>query len=305
MADPINPYFKPINPKDYQGVDFGAKDFQSGTAVPGQSGQYFVHNGQGWGVSDSPTGGAQAQPPGQPAPAPVPGVTTPTTTQTDVLQTAGTVGAQPTQGQPATIAGTFQQALLNRLAPQDLTANNPAIAGSIAANRNAESRGLAKTREALAERAATTGQSGAFDTNLRQAYGDSAGRQAAFEGNALQGLHQQQANDLTSALGMAGSMLNSQSGQDLQKYLAGQGRDLQKYGLDLDAALRREGLSSQSQLGNRGYDIQELLGKGNLNLGLLGLLQGNDQFNSNLAANLGMFNSSQSQNALLQLLGAL
>jgi hypothetical protein len=262
---------------------------------------YRMANG-GWVPGDHPLAtqaGAQSVAPNGPAPAPAPS-TAPgapagqPTTQQGVLNTTAVAGAQTPQGAPTTVAGAFQQALINRLAPQDITSQNPAIKGSIAANRNAEQRGLSRTQEALAERGAATGQVGAQETGLRQAIGESAGRQGAFEGNALFGLHQQQANDLTNALGLGGELLDSQQRQDLQRY-----------GIDLDAALRREGLGAQTQLGNRELDIRDSLGRGNLGLGYAGLAQNGQQFGQQLGANLGIEQARLNQSALLSLLGGL
>lgn len=210
-----------------------------------------------------------------------------------VLGGSATPGATNT-GQPTTVAGAFQQALINRLTPQDITSQNPAIKGTIAANRNAESRGLQKTQQMLAERAASTGQAGGFETGLRQAAGESAGRQGAFEGNALFGLHQQQQNDLTNALALGGGLLSDQQRQDLQRY-----------GIDLDATLRREGLAQSGQLGNRELDIRNTLGLGQLDLGRAGLAQNESQFGRSLGAQLGLGQANLNQQALLALLNGL
>jgi hypothetical protein len=264
---------------------------------------YRLPNG-GWVPGDHPlatqAGAPSVNPNTGAAPPPPPGTAAPgapagqPTTQQGVLNTPAVAGAQTQQGAPTTIAGAFQQALVNRLAPQDITSQNPAIKGSIAANRNAEQRGLSRTQEALAERGAATGQVGAQETGLRQAIGESAGRQGAFEGNALFGLHQQQQQDLTNALGLGGELLSDQQRQDLQRY-----------GIDLDATLRREGLGAQTQLGNRELDIRDQLGRGNLGLGYAGLAQGGQQFGQQLGANLGIEQARLNQSALLSLLGGL
>jgi len=233
----------------------------------------------------NPTGGAGGG---------APGAAGQPTTQAGVLGGTAVAGAQTPQGAPTTVAGAFQQALVNRLAPQDITSQNQAIKGIISANRNAEQRGLSRTQEALAERGAATGQSGAQEVGLRQAIGESAGRQGAFEGNALFGLHQQQQGDLTNALALGGNMLTTQQAQDLQRY-----------GIDLDAVLRREGLGAQTQLGNRELDIRNSLGQGNLGLGYAGLLQGGEQFGQQLGANIGISQANLNQQALLALLGGL
>jgi hypothetical protein len=245
-------------------------------------------NAGGPAVAPTPAGTPAATPGAAGAPAGQP------TTQPGVLNGTAVAGAQTPQGAPTTVAGAFQQALINRLAPQDITSQNPAIKGSIAANRNAEARGLSKTQEALAERGAATGQTGGQETGLRQAIGESSGRQGAYEGNALMGLHQQQQADLTSALGLGGSLLSDQ-----------QRNDTSRYGLDLDAALRREGLGAQTQLGNRELDIRNTLGQGNLGLGYAGLQQNGQQFQQNLGAQLGLGTAQLNQSALLALLNGL
>jgi hypothetical protein len=245
-----------------------------------------------WVPKDHPL--AASAGPAAPSPTGPAGAAGAPTSQAGVLNTPAVAGAQTQQGAPTTVAGAFQQALVNRLAPQDVSSQNPAIKGSIAANRNAEQRGLSRTQEALAERGAATGQVGAQETGLRQAIGESAGRQGAYEGNALFGLHQQQQRDLTDALGLGGNLLNSQQGQDLQRY-----------GMDLDATLRREGLGAQTSLGNRELDIRNSLGQGNLGLGYAGLAQGGQQFGQQLGANLGIEQARLNQSALLALLGGL
>ncbi len=231
-----------------------------------------------------------------PAPAPAGPAAAPAqpTTQQNVLQGTAAAGAQTPQGAPTTVASAFQQALVNRLAPQDVSSQNPAIKGSIAANRSAEQRGLSRTQEALAERAAATGQTGAQETGLRQAIGESAGRQGAFEGNALFGLQQQQNQNQGDALGLGGNMLDSQARQDLQRY-----------GLDQDAGLRGRALDVQSNLGGRELDIRNSLGQGNLGLGYAGLQQSGELGRAQIGANLGLGTAQLNQNALLALLNGL
>lgn len=200
------------------------------------------------------------------------------------------------QQQPNTIAGAFQHALMQRLTASSPDVNNPAIAGSLAANRTAESRSFARDREMLAERRAAQGlgSSGAADQDLRQLSGDRALRESTYEGNAVQGLAQQQAQELTQALALGGNMLSEQDRMAMQERLA-----------QLDAQLRREGLSVQSQLGQGDLNLRGELGRGGLNLGLLQALLGNQQFGQNLGAQLGMFGANLNQDALMRLLGGL
>lgn len=235
-------------------------------------------------------GGATPGAPGGPASPAAPGQPV---SQRDVLSGTATPGAN-TQGQPTTVAGAFQQALINRLVPQDISSSNPAIKGSIEANRNAETRGLSRTQELLAERAAASGQSGAQESLLSRAAGDAAGRQGAFEGNALYNLHQQQAADLRDAMALGGDLLSDQQRQELQRY-----------GIDLDATLRREGLDVQRTLGGSELDIRRQLGLGQLDLSRRGLDQNESQFSRSLGAQLGTEQARLNQQALLSLLAGL
>jgi hypothetical protein len=241
----------------------------------------------------NPNAGGVGPPPGT-APPGAPGAPGQPTTQQNVLQGQATAGGQVAQGTPTTVAGAFQQALINRMAPPDVTSSNPAISGSITANRNAETRGLGNTQRMLAERAASTGQTGAQEVGLRQAIGESAGRQGAYEGNALYGLHQQQEQNLSQALGLGGSMLSDQAHIEAQQALA-----------QLQAQLQREGLAQQGQLGNRELDIRDSLGQGNLGLGYAGLLQGGEQFRQGLGANMGIEQARLNMQAMLGMFGGL
>ena len=279
QAPGLIPANTPSNPNDPFAASGGGVQLPGGGWVPKSHplAQQAAPQPAAPGAPTGPTG-----PQGQP------------TNQQQVLNTTATAGAPTPQGAPTTVAQAFQQALVNRLAPQDITSQNPAIKGSIAANRNAESRGLRQTQEALAERAASTGQTGAQETGLRRAIGESAGRQGAFEGNALFGLHQQQAADLRDAMSLGGNLLSDQQRQELQRY-----------GVDLDAQLRREGLGVQRDLGGRELDIRNTLGLGQLDLGRLGLAQNESQFGRSLGANLGIEQARLNQQALLNLLAGL
>lgn len=275
------PPLQPANPND----PFAAMG--GGVQLPGGG---WVPKNHPLAQQAGPTAGGPTTP-GTPGTNPTTGQPT---NQAGVLGGTATAGAQTPQGQPTTVASAFQQALINRLAPQDISSQNPAIKGSIAANRNAEARGLKQTQSAMAERAAATGQAGGFESGLRQAIGESAGRQGQYEGNALYNLHQQQQQQLSDALGLGGTMLSDQQRQDLQRY-----------GLDLDATLRREGLNAQTSLGNRELDVRNTLGMGQLDLGRRGLDQNESQFGRSLGANLGIEQAKLNQSALASLLNSL
>jgi len=212
-----------------------------------------------------------------------------------VPQTTGQVLNNPVQGgTPTTVTGAFQQALMSRLQQGTPTVNDPRISGAVNANRTAEQRGLRTTREALAERAAATGQSGAHESNIARAIGESAGRQGTFEGQAVMGLAQQEAQELTQALMLGGNLLSEQERIAAQERLA-----------QLQAQLQREGLNVQSSLGGRELDIRRELGMGNLGLGWGNLLQNESQFGRSLGANVGIEQARLNQQALLSLLGGL
>lgn len=232
-----------------------------------------------------------------PVPGPIQGPNAPRTqTASQAVTQNATVGATPQQGSQTNVAGAYQQAMVNKLAPAPVNAQNPAVKQSIDANRLAGQRGFERDRNMLAERAAAGGYdgSGAFDSQLLGLAQNRTAREGAYEGQALGQLQRDQDNQIMAALGMGGQMLGQQGSLDLQRY-----------GIDTDAALRREGLGSQSALGGRELDIRDRLGTGNLNLGLLGLLQGGDQFGQSLGAQLGMFNANRSSQDMLGILGLL
>jgi hypothetical protein len=237
------------------------------------------------------TGGLEPPPPsaagGQPPPI---------TTAAQATGTTATVGQTAPQGAPTTIAQSFQQALVNRLNPQPINAQNSQIAPAIEANKLAEQRGMERNRNLLAERSAANGtsNSGGFESQLLGLGQDRAAREGQFAGNAVADLGRQQQQDITSALAMGGNLLGDQQRMDLQKQLA-----------DLDAQLRREGLGAQTSLGNRDIDLRSRLGEGQLNLGLLSALLNNDQFGRSLDQNALQFGAGLDQQGLLGILGLL
>ena len=227
-------------------------------------------------------GGVQA------APAPI----------TDVKQVQNTttnVGQTIAQGAPTTIAQSFQQALVNKLNPATVSADDPTIKASVDANRLAEQRGLENNRALVAERAASQGlDQNAFNSALMGLAAQSAGRESAFEGNAFQHATDTQNQDAMTALGQVGNLLSGNANRDVQQQLGQGSLDNQKYGIDTQAALGHEG--NQNQL---------TLGTGGLNLGLLQALLGNDQFGKGLSQQGTQFGQTLDQNGLLGLLGLL
>lgn len=233
----------------------------------------------------SPTSSAQSNYPAAPI-----------TTQQQVGGTSAAVGQTTAQGAPTTVAQSFQQALVNRLNPTPISSSSPEVAPAIQANQLAEQRGFERNRNLVAERAAAQGtdMSGGFETTLRGLAQDRAQREGQFAGNAvMQGNLERGVND-RNALGMAGSLLSGNAGLQQQTDLA-----------NLDATLRREGLAQQGQLGNADINLRSTLGQGQLNLGLLSTLLGNQQFNQSLSQNADQFGAGLDQQGLLGLLGLL
>jgi hypothetical protein len=242
--------------------------------------------------------GTQPAAPGAPgaAPAPAPGqMPAPQNSQQSLIGQA-TVGAQPQQGQQATVAGAFQQSLLNKLSQGPITAQSPQIAPQIQANQLAEQRGFDRDRAMLAEKNAAQGlsNSGGADTMLRGLSQDRTAREGQFAGNAIADANKLQSAEILTALGLGGGLL---SGID--------SRDLQRYGIDTDAQLRREGLGASTSLGQGDLALRDKLGTGNLNLGLASLLQGGQQFGQSLSSQNAQFGAGLNQQALLSLLGGL
>lgn len=238
-------------------------------------------------------------PDGPPAPAPTSSSSSsypaPITTQQQVGNTTAPVGGQIQSGTPTTVAQSFQQALVNRLNPQPLSASSPEVAPAIQANQLSEQRGMEQARALAAERAAAQGidQNG-FNSALFGLQQGSAGRQAQFAGNALMQANQEKGLNDRSALAQAAGLLGGNAGLGQQQQLA-----------ELDAAIRREGLSAQTALGQGDLALRQRLGEGGLNNQLLGLLLNNDQFGRSLSQSGAQFGASLDQSGLLGLLGLL
>jgi hypothetical protein len=244
---------------------------------------------QGPGLPQGPQAPGGVQPigvGGQPAPQ----------TAQQAITSAAPVGGQTQPGAPTTVAGSFQQALVNRLAGPRMTAASPEVQPAIQANQLSEQRGFDRNRAMLAERNAAQGFSGSGgnESMIRGLAQDRAGRESTFAGNAVMDANKMKESQITSLLGLTGGMLGNIDNQQLQRY-----------GMDLDAQLRREGVGASTGLGRDDLALREKLGMGNLNLGLAGLLQGGQQFGQSLASNNAQFSAGLNQQALLQMLGGL
>lgn len=245
-----------------------------------------------------------------PNPGPVatpPPVAGPIATADQVTSTTAPVAAQAAPGAPTSVAQSFQQALINKLNPQAVSGDNPAIAPAIQANALAEQRGRELQQNALAEQAARSGtsMSGGNDALSRGILADSAQRQGQFAGSAVQHLQDQQDADLMAALGLGGQTLQTNAGRAQQESQFGRSLSEQARQADVDAELRRLGINTQGSLGQGDLALRGRLGDQQANLGLLGMLLSNDQFGRQLGQQGAQFGQSLDQSGLMGLLGLL
>jgi hypothetical protein len=220
----------------------------------------------------------------------------PITSQQQVGSTTAPVGGSIAQGAPTTVAQSFQQALVNRLNPQAISTSSPEVSGAIQANKLSEQRNLERNRGLLAERSAASGQggSGNFESQLLGLSQDRAAREGQFAGNAvMQGQLNQDLNT-RAAMQQAQGLLGGNASLEMQQKLA-----------DLDAQIRREGIAQQGALGQGDLSLRGRLGEGQLNLGLLQALLGNQQFGQSLSQQGAQFGAGLDQSGLLGLLGLL
>ena len=206
----------------------------------------------------------------------------------------GTIGNVPAQGSQSNVAGAFQQALLNKLAPAPVTAQNANIAPAIQANTLAAQRGQERSRATLAEQAAAQGtnMSGGMDSRLLGLDQARAQNEGAFNANAILGESDKQRQESQQASAIVASLLGQQDALNMQKY-----------GIDTGADTARLGINTQGALGQGDLALRDKLGSGGLNLGLLQALLSNQQFGQNLGAQTGMFTAGLNQDALMKMLG--
>jgi hypothetical protein len=256
--------------------------------------------------------------PEPPAPIAPPGTAPPPTTAPPA-----TAPAAPTDPN----AAAYQTALLKMLGDSQTPASlgDAALKNQSDAYAVGQSRSLDQARSAMAERAAAEGStgtsSGAFDQGLAGLYGQQGENQAGYNANLVGQANQQKLTQMQNALTMMGNDVNSAEGRALQGHIADMQAQIQRDQLtqqnsqfgqsqaqqlqESQAAneLQKLGITTQGNLGAGDLALRQQLGSGQLNLGLLQALMGNQQFGQNLGAQLGMFSSGQNQQALLQMLG--
>jgi hypothetical protein len=220
----------------------------------------------------------------------------------------------------------FRKKLLENLNPNDPSLNDPALKGQTDAYAVQQQRAKERAREAMAGRAAATGQisdlasSGNFDEGLVGLEQQQGEAQAGFNANLLGGEQDKQRQQIMATLAMAGNTLSEQDRNALTERLASLDDQFKKSQLaqqgsqfdrtfgqqgsqfNTDAELRRLGITSQSDLGNRELNQRGELGRAGLNMDLLRTLMSGDQFNKGLGADLGKFNASESNRYMQALL---
>ena len=131
-------------------------------------------------------------------------------------------GGVSTAVQPQTTPALFQQGL-NSLLSRSTTpqATDPEIAAPLAANRLSESQNVDLQRAMLAEQASQEGTlgSGGFDTRKLGILEDSAQRSGQYEGDLYKNATTQRIQELQSALSLAGSTMDANQKNALQKEL--------------------------------------------------------------------------------------
>lgn len=256
------------------------------TAQPGAGGaDPFASSGGGqflnggW-IPNSNTGAIQAA-------GGTPGAAAPGTPGAPAAGTPGAPAAPAT-----TISGAFQSALMQQLGqPATVSATDASVAPQIQQNTVTQQRSFERRRQQMAERAAQSGTSGAMDAGIDSLSAARGDAEAAGSNAILGDANKSRQQSLQSALAMGGQYLSQQDQIAANKMLA-----------DQDAEIRRLGITSQSSLGSAELAQRGQLGQGQLNLGLLGLMQGGQQFGQQLGSNNAQFSANLNQNALMNLL---
>jgi len=231
---PSGPYIAPGEPSTVPGFISGAEGY---------------HGGQGLGIA----------PPGDPGENTVNGVTNPT------------AAAAPTgAGNP--LKDAYLKTLLDAMGKGPPSLDDPALKAQSDAFAVGQTRAKGRAREAMAERAASMGQSsdlagsGAFDQGLiglEQAQGEAeAGNNASLMANEIAAQRQQ----LMQAAAMAGNTLSGEDSRALQERLAMLDDQFRKAsmaqsGSQFDRSLSQSGSQFDRSLGQSGSQFDRSLGQ--------------------------------------------
>ncbi len=187
-----------------------------------------------------------------------------------------------------------QQTISNILQqPLSLNTNDPQFqTGRAQLNLEAQ-RQREQQQSMAAERLSSQGlnTSGAMDTAALQAQQNEGATRLSGLNTLMNNQAQQKQANLQQALSLAQGAGLTQQAQDIQQSLA-----------QLQAQLQREGYSTQKGIASQSNATNLQLGQGQLNLGLLNALMGNQQFNDNLGAQIGANQAGLTQGYLLSLL---
>lgn len=156
--------------------------------------------------------------------------------------------------------------------PNAIDPNSPALTAQRDAFNLTQARGVEQQRNALAERLAASGGAsagggGALDAGIQQIHQGSTDAAAEFEGLLMARELQSRREQIAHALQLGTGLFTAEQQMALQSQLG-----------HLDAEIRKLGIQTQGQLG-----------LGQLNLGLLNTLAGNQQFYDNLGWDMGKF----------------
>lgn len=158
-----------------------------------------------------------------------------------------------------------------------------------------------RQRGQLAERNAASGtlQSGGFNSqvaNLGERFGEQrTGFAADLAGKRLTE-QQEQLNRAQQLARMLGD-------RDLEQQLTERQQALGGYGQQLGALMQQRGIDLSGELGRGDLDLRRYLGKGQLGLGLLSTMLGNEQANNRLGFDYTQLQSLMNRNAIMDLLG--
>ncbi len=231
------------------------------------------------------------------APSPTQTPTTPYTPGPGVAPpTAGT--STPPQG-PADPNQSALQARIQQMLQTntgDVNTGSQEYQSQLGSFKRGQGSALERAKNAAAERAAGSGtlSSGGFDASQQALDMQAAGQAGDFEAGLASQQIQRQRDDVAQALQLA-----------QQNGLSGEARQLQERLANLDSNLRQQGMNLSGELGRSDLDLRRYLGRGQLGLGMLGTLLGNQRSQDALGFNYAQLGQQANQQALQALLGGL
>lgn len=206
---------------------------------------------------------------------------------------SSTPAAAPTQN--TTNQGSqdiYRNALIAQMTQDPIPGrDDAAVRAQVDPYRAAMDRQVNQQVRADAERAFASGQD--YGNPERLAAAERAGQQSGLFESQIVGRELQNRRDqIKEAIQQFGSTLSGDQMRALQKQLA-----------DLDAQIKRESLAQSGSLGAQDIGLRRDLGTGQLNLGLLGLLLNNQQFNDSQGLQAALAQAGLNRDALLAAMG--